>query len=79
MTQSYSNTGGMEQYNQLPPLQKSIIKFIIHNKKGTEGMHIAAILRGLNTDQSEIEYVAMFSIRIALISPFHQSCYRKAT
>ena len=42
-------------------------------------MHIMAILHGLNTDWTEIEYVTMFSIRIGLISPFHQSRYQKAT
>ena len=77
--QSYSNMGGMEQYNQLPSLQRSIIKFIIDNKKGAEGVHVAAILRGLNTDRSKLEYVAIFTITIGLISLFHQSRYRKAT
>lgn len=67
--QSYSNPGGMEQYNQLPPLQRSIIKFIIDNRKDEQGVHVAAILRGLNTDRSKIEYVAIFSITIGLISP----------
>ncbi|KAF8350645.1 replication protein A subunit RPA32 [Amanita rubescens] len=53
--QSYSNAGGMEQYNQLPPLQRSIIKFIIDNTKGDEGVHVAAILRALNTDRSKVD------------------------
>ncbi|KAF8746121.1 hypothetical protein AX14_000173 [Amanita brunnescens Koide BX004] len=53
--QSYSNPGGMEQYNQLPPLQRSIIKFIIDNRKDEQGVHVAAILRGLNTDRSKID------------------------
>ena len=76
--QSYSNAGGMEQYNQLPPLQRSIIKFIIDNTKGDEGVHVAAILRALNTDRSKIEYVTMFCNPVRLI-PLHQCRYRKVT
>ncbi len=67
--QSYSNAGGMEQYNQLPPLQRSIIKFIIDNTRGDEGVHVAAILRALNTDRSKIEYVATLCNQIRLTSP----------
>ncbi|KAF8625820.1 hypothetical protein AX15_005200 [Amanita polypyramis BW_CC] len=53
--QSFANSDGMEQYGHLPPLQKSIIKFIIDNSTGDEGVHVAAIMRGLNTDRSKID------------------------
>jgi hypothetical protein len=63
---THPNMGGTEQHDQLPPLHRSIIKFIIDNRKGAEGIHIAAILHGLGTDRTKIKYVAMLSIKIGL-------------
>ncbi|KAM6500462.1 replication protein A subunit RPA32, partial [Amanita muscaria] len=53
--QTYANDNGMEQYNHLPPLQKAIIQFVIENASGAEGVHIAAIVRGVNTDKAKID------------------------
>ncbi|KAK2466858.1 hypothetical protein APHAL10511_001116 [Amanita phalloides] len=52
--QSYTNSG-MEQFSHLPPLEKAIVNFIIDNVTGEEGVHVAAILRGLGAGREKID------------------------
>ena len=53
---SHQNQGSGDQYAQMSELERSIIEFL-HSHQGTDGVHSAAIGRGVKTDPSVVRSV----------------------